>query len=361
MAHNHVILAFYIFTFLTGLPSNLLACYTFLVKVRQKPAPIDILLLNLTVSDLILLLFLPFKMVEAAADMSWPLPEFLCPLTTFCFYSSIYLSTLFLMAVSVERYLNVAYPVKYKLLRRPAYTVAASFCFWLVAYSHLSVTFIIQNYNETEASPSEKFKCYDDFTPAQLSIVLPFRLELFVALFCIPFLITFFCYVNVIRILASLPNIQPHKKQRAVGLAVATLLNFAICFAPYNISHVVGYVLKNSSAWRSDVLIISALNTTLDPIVFFFSSMAIRRNFTSCFRGSCRKLQASESPCSCCRRPEKGVKETGTDGGTGSSLPSEFPGTRTATEASCDQICEGRAPGPLPKAHPAKHGVHSAH
>ncbi|XP_066494923.1 free fatty acid receptor 2-like [Tiliqua scincoides] len=358
MAQEHiVILAFYIFTFLTGLPSNLLACYTFLMKVRRKPAPIDILLLNLTVSDLILLLFLPFKMVEAAANMSWPLPMFLCPLTNFCFYSSIYLSTLFLMAVSVERFLNVAYPVKYKLLRRPAYTVAASFFFWLIAYSHLSVIFIIQGDNSTQTQDPGDFHCYDNFSPSQLSIVLPFRLELCVVLFCIPFLITLFCYVNVIRILASLPNIQPHKKQRAVGLAVATLLNFAICFAPYNISHIVGFILKNSSPWRAEVLVISALNTTLDPIVFFFSSTAIRRNFTTCFRGTCMKLKASDSPCSCCRCPEKSGKET--DAGTASS--EFYPGTRTATEASCDQVSEVRASHPAQQAHPAKRGVHSAH
>lgn len=359
MAHTHVILAFYIFIFLTGLPSNLLACYTFLGKVRQKPAPIDILLLNLTVSDLILLLFLPFKMVEAASGMTWPLPEFLCPLTTFCFYSSIYLSTLFLMAVSVERFLNVAYPVKYKLLRRPAYTVAASFFFWLITYAHLSVVFIIQNDNNTLSGVPEKFICYDDFTESQLKIVLPFRLELFVVLFCIPFLITLFCYINVIRILASLPNIQLHKKQRAVGLAVATLLNFAICFAPYNVSHVVGFILKNSSSWRTEVLIISALNTTLDPIVFFFSSTAIRRNFINCFTSMCKKLQASESPCSCCRCSEKSSKEI--DAGTGSSFPSEYPGTRMATEASCDQVCEVGASDPVQQAHPAKHGLHPVH
>ncbi|XP_034974610.2 free fatty acid receptor 2-like [Zootoca vivipara] len=285
MAHKGVVLAFYIFTFLTGLPSNLLACYTFLRKVSQKPVPIDILLLNLTMADITLLLFLPFKMAEATWDMTWHLPVSLCPLTNFCFYSSIYISTLFLMGVSVERYLCVLYPVKYKLNRRPIYAIAASLFFWLLAYSHCSIVYIVQNRNTTMLPSDKNFSCYEKFSSSQLHILLPVRLEISLLLFWLPFAITLFCYINVIRILASLPKIPSHKKKRAMGLALVTLLNFTICFAPYNTSHIVGFIQKQSPSWRVDVFILSALNTTLDPVLFFFSSTAIRRTFSSCWVG----------------------------------------------------------------------------
>ncbi|KAH0631385.1 hypothetical protein JD844_005685 [Phrynosoma platyrhinos] len=156
--YDTLVLAVYLFAFLVGLPANLLAFYTFLMKVRKKAAPIDILLFNLTISDVIILIFLPFKMVEAASDMTWPLPAFLCPLTGFCYYSSIYISTLFLTAISVERYLGVAYPIKYKLNRRPAYVIVASFFFWLLACSHCSIVYIVQyqmpELNETDPNPT---------------------------------------------------------------------------------------------------------------------------------------------------------------------------------------------------------------
>uniref|UniRef100_A0A8D2JHF2 Free fatty acid receptor 1 n=1 Tax=Varanus komodoensis TaxID=61221 RepID=A0A8D2JHF2_VARKO len=264
--HDTLVLAVYIFAFLAGLPANLLAFYTFLGKVRKKPTPIDILLFNLTVSDVILLLFLPFKMVEAASGMAWPLPAFLCPLTGFCYYSSIYISTLFLTAISVERYLGVAYPIKYKLNRRPAYAVAASFFFWLLACSHCSIVYIMSN-------SSNNSNCYEEFTDNQLDVLLPVRLELCITLFLLPFLISFFCYVNLIRILTSAPNFQAHRKQRAVGLAVVTLLNFAICFAPYNISHI-----WENPEWRDQALLPSTFNASLDPIIFYFSSSAVQRS-----------------------------------------------------------------------------------
>ncbi|XP_030399172.1 free fatty acid receptor 2-like isoform X2 [Gopherus evgoodei] len=295
-----VVLTVYIFTFLIGLLSNLLAFYTFLVKVCQKTTPVDILLLNLTISDISLLIFLPFRMVEAASGMEWSLPAFLCPLTNYFYYSSIYISSLFLMAVSIERYLGVAFPIKYKLWRRPAYATAASVVFWVVGCTHCSIVYIVQ-YQDPSQNRTAPFNnashCYEDFSPTQLQILLPVRLEIFLVLFCLPFTVTIFCYVNFVRILMALPNIPARRKQRAVGLAVATLFNFIVCFAPYNLSHVVGFVQNKSPSWRVYALLLSTLNAALDPAIFYFSSTAVQRAFTKCLAGLWHKLSPFMARC----------------------------------------------------------------
>ncbi|XP_065276369.1 free fatty acid receptor 2-like [Emys orbicularis] len=320
-----VVLTVYIFTFLIGLPSNLLAFYTFLVKVRQKPTPVDILLLNLTISDISLLIFLPFKMVEAISDGAWPLPAFLCTLTSFVFYSSIYISSLFLMAVSVERYLGVAFPIKYKLRRRPAYATAASVVFWVVGCAHCSIVYIVQyqDLNRT-ALANNGSHCYEDFSDKQLLVLLPVRLELFLVLFCLPFTVTIFCYVNFVRILVALPNIPVRRKQRAVGLAVATLFNFIVCFAPYNLSHVVGFVQNKSPTWRVYALLLSTLNAALDPAIFYFSSTAVQRAFTKCLAGLWHKLRTfvvrCHLPClTCCGEGGREVEAASGDEAEGST------------------------------------------
>uniref|UniRef100_A0A670II41 G-protein coupled receptors family 1 profile domain-containing protein n=1 Tax=Podarcis muralis TaxID=64176 RepID=A0A670II41_PODMU len=272
--YNIMVLAVYIFAFLAGLPANLLAFYTFQAKVRQKATPIEILLFNLTVSDVILLLFLPFKMVD-----------------------SIYISTLFLMAISVERYLGVAYPIRYKLNRRPMYAVFASILFWFLACSHCSIIYVVEltvpdHNNETNPNSANASKCYESFSPNQLDILLPVRLELCITLFFLPFLITLFCYVNLVRILASLPNIHARRKKRAVGIAVATLLNFAICFAPFNISHIVGIIQNESPSWRVHALLLSTLSASMDPAIFYFSSTAIQQTLAKCFSSLGQKIHA---------------------------------------------------------------------
>lgn len=290
MLYSRLLLAVYILTFLMGVPANVLAFCAFCRKVRRKATPIDVLLLNLTVSDLIFLAFLPFKMKEASDDMAWSLPYALCPFTGFLFYVTIYNSTLFLTAVSVERYLGVAFPFRYSLCRRPRYAVLASVMFWVVSCLNLSIVYIMPYAQWTNSSATPPSTCYREFSESELSILVRVRLELFVVLFCIPFLICCFCYVNFIFILSRLPNIGRRRRLRAIGLALGTLMAFAVCFGPYNASHVVGYVRRESEEWRNVALMSSTFNACLDPFIFYFSSAAVRNMLSHCFRSVMAKL-----------------------------------------------------------------------
>ncbi|XP_057684618.1 free fatty acid receptor 3-like [Corythoichthys intestinalis] len=287
---HHLLLSVYIFTFLVGVPANILAFCSFCHKVRTRAAPIDVLLLNLTISDLIFLAFLPFKMKEASDDMKWLLPFPLCPSTGFIFYVTIYNSTLLLTAVGVERYLGVAYPLRYALCRRPRYAVVASVLFWAVTSLNLSIVYIMPyaQWGNMEAEPPST--CYLNFTESELNILLKVRLELFLVLFCVPFVICCFCYVNFILILSRLSNISRRKRLRAIGLAVSTLVVFAVCFGPYNVSHVVGFARQESGDWRNVALLSSTLNACLDPVIFYFSSAAVRSMLKRCLRNVVAKM-----------------------------------------------------------------------
>ncbi|XP_028820491.1 free fatty acid receptor 2-like [Denticeps clupeoides] len=301
MLPSQVVLSVYIITFLIGVPANILAFCTFYLKVRRKPAPIDILLLNLTVSDLIFLTFLPFKMKEAIDDMVWNLEYFLCPLSSFFFFCTIYSSTFFLTAVALERYLGVAFPIQYKVFRRPRYATGVSVFFWLVAALNLSIVYIVQFLPSSGNSTIDRSTCYENFQHEQLKILLPVRLEIFLVLFCVPFLICCFCYINFIRILSQLPSIGRRRKLRAIGLALGTLVVFTVCFAPYNVSHVVGFVHQKDEGWRDLALMSSTLNACLDPIIFYFSSSTVRRALSHCFRSLKEKLHKLK----CCNKRVK--------------------------------------------------------
>lgn len=326
MCHTGLCLSVYILTFVLGFPANVLAFYTFCKKVRQKPTPIDILLLNLTISDLLFLLFLPFKMQEVLNDMIWNLPYPLCPVSGFVFYMTIYTSTFFLTAISVERYLGVAFPIQHSLKRKPVYAIAASIFFWIFSVIHLSIVFIIPLIGDSpETTPmpladssnnsdpqntttlpvtnehvgDELAVCYENFTQAQLKVLLPVRLELCIVLFCIPFFISSYCYINFIRILSSLQHINRRKRLRAIGMALGTLLVFALCFGPYNVSHIVGIIQWESPMWRDTALLCSTFNACLDPFIFYFSSSAMRGSVSSVLEGVTKRLPG----CLSCQVP----------------------------------------------------------
>ncbi|KAF3707199.1 Free fatty acid receptor 3 G-protein coupled receptor 41 [Channa argus] len=313
MVCSRLLLSVYIFTFLTGVPTNILAFCTFCRKVRHRAAPIDVLLLNLTISDLIFLAALPFKMKEAQDNMTWTMLYNLCPFSSFIFYVTIYNSTLLLTAVSVERYLGVAYPLRYALCRRPRYAVLASIMFWLLTSANLSFVYIMPYFQwGKESSNVAPSTCYLNFSSEELHILLPVRLELFVVLFCIPFLTSCFCYINFILILSRLPNISRRRRLRAIGLALGTLAVFTVCFGPYNASHVVGYIHDGSESWRIEALLCSTLNACIDPFIFYFSSAAVRTMLKHCFRNIMAKvhiLNCGGAPRGPNQRPSEKYKE----------------------------------------------------
>ncbi|XP_062841241.1 free fatty acid receptor 2-like [Trichomycterus rosablanca] len=286
MVSGLVILSVFILTFLIGLPANALALFAFIKKLRDKPTLTDILLLNLTISDLLFLLFLPFKMYEAASEMRWLLPNYLCPITTFVFFSTIYTSSVLLMSVSIDRYLCVAFPVHYKVYQKPLYGLICSLFIWITTLAHLCFVYFVEHLSEGD-NPTHN--CYNNFTGPQLDVVLPMRLELCVVLYILPLIVCTVCYTRFILILKRTASLNGGKRRRAVGMAVGTLLVFVVCFLPYNITHVIGFIIEDNVTWRDDALLLTAVNTIFDPIIFYFSSAGFQGTLKNLLRPRARR------------------------------------------------------------------------
>uniref|UniRef100_A0A3B3WEF8 G-protein coupled receptors family 1 profile domain-containing protein n=1 Tax=Poecilia mexicana TaxID=48701 RepID=A0A3B3WEF8_9TELE len=288
LVKSQIILTVYIISFLIGLPANLVALYAFSIKIHHSPLPTDILLLNLTVSDLLFLIILPLKMHEAASGMQWNLSDLMCSITSFTFFSTIHTSSLLLMAIAVVRYVGAAFPVIYQHLKKPVYPIIISAVIWLISMGHCSITFIIQHHPSLSSSDSSM--CYENFTEKQLEVLLPLRLEFFFLFCLVPLIITTFCYLRLILILYSRPRISWMQKRKAIGMALGTLAVFLICVGPFNFSFLLGYFQGQSPVWRYYTLLLSTLNTCIDPIIFYFSSSIF--HFTSeksIFRKHCSK------------------------------------------------------------------------
>ncbi|XP_075583383.1 free fatty acid receptor 3-like, partial [Pelecanus crispus] len=271
--NHHLCLGVYAVAFTLGLPLNVAALVALGTAARRRRLlPADVLLLNLTIADLALVISLPVRMAEAAWEATWKLPPALCPLFVFLFFTSIYLTILSLTALSVDRYLSAAYPVQYRRRRRVTHATAAAAGFWVAALAHCSVVYVAQPNAAVNGTA-----CYTRFAAPQLATLLALRLEIFLVLFCVPLLITAFCYGRLVCIVVALPATPPGRRYRAVALASATAVAFVLCFAPFNVSHVVGYLRQENPPWRAYAVLLTTLSTCLDPLIFCFSSAALRR------------------------------------------------------------------------------------
>ncbi|KAI4876198.1 hypothetical protein NFI96_002764 [Prochilodus magdalenae] len=265
-------LTVYSFTFLLGLPANLLVFFAYVRKARKHGAtPNVVYAINLCVSNLVLVAWMPVKVVETILDI-WALPEILCPIYNFFLFASLYGSGLLLTAVAVGRYLSIAFPITYKLYRRARSSCLVSVSLWALVLLHLGIAFVAEEGAYFVSSHLyNTSKCYENFTEKQLKVLVPLRLEMAVVLFLLPLLISAFCTLRCLALVRR-SCLPAGSKRRVLAMELSALFVFVVCYAPYNVSHVVGFVENKNMSWRNEAIISSSCNVFLEPVVMLMLS-----------------------------------------------------------------------------------------
>lgn len=266
-------LAVYVFTFLLGLPANLLVLFVYVRKAwKRGTTPNVVYALNLCIANLALVVWLPVKALETLLQ-EWTLPRAICPAYSFFLYSSLYGSCLFLTAVTAGRYLCIAFPIVYKRYRRARLSCFISAGLWLTVLIHLSIALVAEGGASFVSVQGDSSVCYEHFNASQLQILLPLRLEMAVVLFLLPLLVSTFCTLRCMTLVWR-SNLRPVGKRRALTITLSTLAVFVVCYAPYNSSHVVGFVLKTNVEWRTYAILSSSCNVFLEPMVMLMLTPA---------------------------------------------------------------------------------------
>lgn len=271
-----IALAVYTFTFLLGLPANLLVLVVYVRKAcKRGTTPNVVYALNLCVANLALVAWLPVKALETLLQ-DWRLPPAVCPAYSFFLYSSLYGSCLFITAVTAGRYLCIAFPIIYKRYRRARLSCCVSAALWLIVLLHLSVGLLVEGGASFVSVQGDSSTCFQRFNASQLQVLLPLRLEMALVLFLLPLLVSTFCTLRCVCLLWH-SNLRPPGKRRALTIAVTTLAVFVVCYAPYNASHLVGFVLQSNVEWRAYAMLSSSCNVFLEPVVMLVLAPAASR------------------------------------------------------------------------------------
>lgn len=268
-----IALSVYIFTFLLGLPANLLVLFVYVRKAcKRGVTPNVVYALNLCMANLALVAWLPVKAMETLLQ-DWRLPPPICPVFSFFLYSSLYGSCLFITAVTVGRYLSIAFPIVYKRYRRARLSCFISTALWALVLIHLSIGLVAEGGANFVSIQGDTSVCYEHFNTSQLQILLPLRLEMAIVLFLFPLIVTSFCTLRCVMLVQH-SNLRPLGKRRVLSVALATLAVFVVCYAPYNASHIVGFVLNENVEWRKYAMLTSSCNVFLEPVVMLMLSPA---------------------------------------------------------------------------------------
>lgn len=266
----------YTLTFLLGLPANLLVLFVYARKACKRGAtPNVVYALNLCLANLALVTWLPVKALETFLK-HWTLPLALCPIYNFFLFSSLYGSCLFITAVTLGRYLSIAFPIIYKRYRHARLSCFISLAIWALVLIHLSFALVAEGGAYFVSNNNYTLSCYDNFNASQLAVLLPLRLEMAIVLFFVPLIVTSFCTLHCVTLVWR-SNLPLMGKRRVLAVALSTLAVFVVCYAPYNASHIVGFVLRTNVEWRTYAMLTSSFNVFLEPVVMLMLSPAVSR------------------------------------------------------------------------------------
>ncbi|XP_010888268.2 probable G-protein coupled receptor 34b [Esox lucius] len=271
--------------FVLGLAGNVLALWVFL-HVHSKKNSIRVFLINTALADLLLVICLPFRVFYHSKGNHWDLGSTLCKVVGNLFYMNMYISITLLGLISVDRYLKIQ-RCRWRSSSPQANRWSAALCgtIWMLALVSVLPMIVLKEGNE------ETNRCFQYKQRQHAKWKAYFNLFL-VGVFWIVFVCLVVSYgkiaVKLLRTSRNKPDLPnaPHYN-RTAKKSFFVLFLFTVCFVPYHIVrvfYIVSQITDTSCFWRGVAdkanevaLLLSALNSCLDPVMYFLLSASVRK------------------------------------------------------------------------------------
>ncbi|KAJ8349623.1 hypothetical protein SKAU_G00247530 [Synaphobranchus kaupii] len=286
--------AFYILIFLMALPGNLLVGLV-IRSCKTSLSPSDIYLLHLAVADTLLALSLPFWATSLL--QGWVFGDAMCKLVSLVQEVNFYSSILFLVCISVDRYLVIVRAMETRKERRKLCSWAMCAAVW-VAGCVLSLPVL---YSEAFVPDGQtRTVCLENADPESArALRLATRLVRHMLGFLLPLAVMLACYsVTLARLLRT----RGFQKQRAMRVIVAVVVAFLLCWTPYHLSVMADTLMRarlvefGCGARRSvdhalfATQSLGLLHCCINPVLYAFIGEKFRRNLLHL----CRRKSALE-------------------------------------------------------------------
>lgn len=283
---------FYSMFFLFGLVGNVFALWVFLFLHSSRNS-VRVFLINCAVADLVLLACLPFRVFYHVNGNKWELGSVACKLVGNLFYMNMYISITLLGLISLDRYLRLQGKGRARrgmtlMVWGQSWPWSWVACGALWGMSLLAVVPMIATAEDKE----DKDHCFQ-YKQRRRAKGKAYFNAMLVALFWIVFIMLVVSYakiasrlLRVSRDKPDLPNAQKYKRTAKKSFFVLFL--FTVCFGPYHAFRPI-YILSQLTETLSCnylqmvdhtnevMLLFSAFNSCLDPVMYFLLSGSVRK------------------------------------------------------------------------------------
>ncbi|XP_078118804.1 putative G-protein coupled receptor 34b [Sander vitreus] len=275
---------FYTVIFVLGLVGNLVALWVFFC-VDCKKNSVRVFLINVAFADLLLVVCLPFRILYHSRGNVWTMGPTLCKIVGNLFYMNMYISVTLLGLISVDRYMKIHRGVRGQhRLRSIKWSTVLCAVIWIVAFAVILAFLMSKN-------PAQQNRCFhykrlhDAKWKAYINIsVLVFFWLVFVSLMASYGKIA----LKLMRTSQEKPNLpNASRYARTSRKSFFILFLFTVCFVPYHmvrVFYIITQITDTSCFWQDVAnkanevaLLLSALNSCLDPVMFFLLSSSVRK------------------------------------------------------------------------------------
>ncbi|XP_020370776.1 leukotriene B4 receptor 1-like [Rhincodon typus] len=266
-------------TFIVGIPGNSLVIWVILHKMRQRSSTV-ILILNLALADLVVLITLPLWIYSICN--SWVFGEISCKILGYLIYCNLYGSVLFIMLISINRFLAVRYPFASQRWQRTECVCKVVLIVWSFAFLLSFPNLLTRKVNIIDGQAGCFGGQYDS-KDQQISCLV---LETLVG-FVLPFTVLATCYGLVAKRVGKMTF---KSQNRSEMLIVSITAAFLICWFPYHTFNVIELVslmldsdeLKNVSEVGSYITATLAfISSSINPLLYAFAARNLRNGFRS--------------------------------------------------------------------------------
>uniref|UniRef100_A0A3B4BJI5 G-protein coupled receptors family 1 profile domain-containing protein n=1 Tax=Periophthalmus magnuspinnatus TaxID=409849 RepID=A0A3B4BJI5_9GOBI len=272
----------YLFIFIAGLLENLLVLW---VNWRRRHSANGVLfcLLNVSMSDMMVISILPFYMLEVTINQVWLWGRFLCKVTNLIYSVNLYSSTFFLALMTLERYLTLTKPTFPAL-----FPVTGRRRWWLCAVVWLFSLFLALLENvHVDLLEWDEPGCYmyPEHNFAEWFISMTIISLIFQ--FFIPGAVIITCNYLLAKAVRNAPEVQ---EKRDVWLVHVYSLVFVLCWFPFHlilflllIDDINPFIFSCNTVevmyfMYSIVQCFSLFHCVANPILYNFLSKSFRSN-----------------------------------------------------------------------------------
>ncbi|KAM3875282.1 lysophosphatidic acid receptor 4-like [Diretmus argenteus] len=243
-----------------GLPLNAVSLWI-LIRRHSLKSPSAVFMINLALSDLLLVTTLPMR-VYFYATGSWPLGIMECMWISMFYRNNIRSSCIFITFIGVDRLLAVVYPLRSRHLRTTSNAWRVSGFIWLFVLAinipeAIGFSRTLHRCNVTT--------CFE-FPGCQIHYDLAMFIFLAMLVF-IMLVVNVVCTAMVSWTLRHLSDsARINNKVNVMLIFALNLLMFIICFLPVSLAGIV----KDQRAIMATACLAS-VNCCLDPLLYYFS------------------------------------------------------------------------------------------